>query len=74
MELEDLEMVTTGEFAALVNVDVCTINRLIRKGLPSCKVGRLRRIPVLEARAWLLGGNGSNARRRRARRPQVLTQ
>jgi excisionase family DNA binding protein len=42
-----------GELARYLSVSRSTLQRWTEKGLPSVKVGRVRRYDVAEAEAWL---------------------
>jgi hypothetical protein len=58
---------TVSEYAAHVGFSKRTIENLIGRGLPLSGSGRLRRVPVVEADAWLREGRAEDALERRAR-------
>lgn len=59
------EYMTPNEYAARVHVTPRTIRKLIQEeGMPSARVGRVLRVPVAAADAWLrLRNSGDLARR-----------
>ncbi|MBN4050262.1 excisionase family DNA-binding protein [Desulfobulbus sp. AH-315-M07] len=58
---------TVDGFAERVGVSRRTVDTWIHQGLPVVRSGRLRRIPVEEADAWLKAGGGDAVIERRAR-------
>ena len=60
--------VTVGAFAQRVGVAKRTVENWITQGLPVVRGGRVRRIPIVEADAWLKTGGATNGLERRARR------
>ncbi len=58
---------TVAGYATRVGVSKRTVETLINKGMPIARSGRIRRIPVKEADAWLQAGGADAAIERRAR-------
>ena len=55
------------EYARHVGLSKRTVENLLRRGLPLVGRGRLRRVPVAEADAWMRQGTSQDALERRAR-------
>jgi excisionase family DNA binding protein len=60
--------VTVSAYAEHLGLSKRTIENLIREGLPLVGRGRRRRIPIVEADAWMKNERGDAAIERRARR------
>ncbi len=58
---------TVAEYGERIGLSKRTVENLIRRGLPLAGSGRLRRVPVAEADAWLREGRAEDALERRAR-------
>jgi excisionase family DNA binding protein len=58
------EYMTPDEYAARVHVTPRTVRKLVEDGMPSARIGRVLRVKVREADAWLeLRNSGALARK-----------
>jgi hypothetical protein len=57
---------TIADFAERMKVSVRVVRKWISTGMPSVKVGRIRRVIVPDAQSWLASGGGRGATGRAA--------
>jgi excisionase family DNA binding protein len=58
---------TPEEYSEKLGIGRTLVFALIKKGLPSIKIGRLRRILIEQADAWILAGGADSTRKRQIR-------